>query len=302
MSELSVYSSMNNRNNNMNSKTVADLLGVNISTIKRWTDEGKLGCSKTPGGHRRFGQNDIDAFLDNFPEFRKTVTKIAETRSFGTYLQFENESIRPLLLNELYNMALQGKASSLTRLFKHLYKRKAKMIDFVDLMVIPLLRRLGEDWSNGIITVAQEHIATNAVRESILSLGAHAPDPMVKNPIVFSAVNDDYHDMAVTILSVLARLEGFSVILTGASTPVESLSTIIAFYNPKIIFLSYQYGKDAEYVNREIAKLVKLVQGADTNIYLGGTGISKVPIIAKNVHKLSTIKEGYNKLQRLNNA
>ncbi|MCB0298451.1 MAG: helix-turn-helix domain-containing protein, partial [Calditrichaeota bacterium] len=37
-----------------NSQEAAKILGVNVSTIKRWTDEGKLQCIKSVGGHRKF--------------------------------------------------------------------------------------------------------------------------------------------------------------------------------------------------------------------------------------------------------
>ena len=33
----------------LNSKEVSDILGVNISTLKRWTDNGTINCHKTPG-------------------------------------------------------------------------------------------------------------------------------------------------------------------------------------------------------------------------------------------------------------
>ena len=38
----------------LSSKEVSGILGVNISTLKRWTESGKLGCEKTAGGHRKF--------------------------------------------------------------------------------------------------------------------------------------------------------------------------------------------------------------------------------------------------------
>ena len=45
-----------------NSYQVADIIGVNVSTIKRWTSSGKLSCYQTVGGHRKFHLNDIAAF------------------------------------------------------------------------------------------------------------------------------------------------------------------------------------------------------------------------------------------------
>jgi excisionase family DNA binding protein len=41
----------------------ATYLGVAQSTIRKWTDKGRLAAFKTPGGHRRFRQSDLDAFL-----------------------------------------------------------------------------------------------------------------------------------------------------------------------------------------------------------------------------------------------
>ena len=43
----------------------ADHAGVGITTIKRWADEGRLACMKTPGGHRRYRRADLDRILDS---------------------------------------------------------------------------------------------------------------------------------------------------------------------------------------------------------------------------------------------
>lgn len=49
-------------NNLMTTRSVADLLGVGVSSVKRWTDEGKLTCVRTAGGHRRFETTEVDRF------------------------------------------------------------------------------------------------------------------------------------------------------------------------------------------------------------------------------------------------
>jgi excisionase family DNA binding protein len=43
----------------------AEYLGVAQSTIRKWSDTGRLPAFYTPGGHRRFRQSDLDAFLSN---------------------------------------------------------------------------------------------------------------------------------------------------------------------------------------------------------------------------------------------
>ncbi len=41
----------------------AKYLGVAQSTIRKWSDNGRLSAFYTPGGHRRFRRTDLDAFL-----------------------------------------------------------------------------------------------------------------------------------------------------------------------------------------------------------------------------------------------
>ncbi len=42
---------------------VSRMFHVSKSTIKRWTDEGKLRCFKTPGGHRKFNLSSVYDFI-----------------------------------------------------------------------------------------------------------------------------------------------------------------------------------------------------------------------------------------------
>ncbi|MFN2467907.1 MAG: response regulator [Gaiellaceae bacterium] len=41
----------------------ASYLGVAQSTLRKWTDSGRVPAFKTPGGHRRYRRTDLDAFL-----------------------------------------------------------------------------------------------------------------------------------------------------------------------------------------------------------------------------------------------
>src|SRR5919109_5443860 len=41
----------------------ATYLGVAQSTVRKWSDGGRLPAFYTPGGHRRFRRADLDAFL-----------------------------------------------------------------------------------------------------------------------------------------------------------------------------------------------------------------------------------------------
>ena len=55
----------------LNSKEVANILGINISTLKRWTDNGTIKCKKTPGGHRKFTMQNVREYYKNNKESGK---------------------------------------------------------------------------------------------------------------------------------------------------------------------------------------------------------------------------------------
>lgn len=55
---------------------VARIFQVSKGTIRAWTNSGKLACVRTPGGQRRFRQDDVQRILDGGEDDgRKTVER-----------------------------------------------------------------------------------------------------------------------------------------------------------------------------------------------------------------------------------
>jgi excisionase family DNA binding protein len=46
-------------------KEASKLLGIHPVTLRIWADTEKIPCTRTPGGHRRFAEEDIAAFYEN---------------------------------------------------------------------------------------------------------------------------------------------------------------------------------------------------------------------------------------------
>ncbi len=47
----------------MSPGAAADRLGVSVSTLAEWADQGVIPHFKTAGGHRRFLPEDVEKFL-----------------------------------------------------------------------------------------------------------------------------------------------------------------------------------------------------------------------------------------------
>lgn len=48
----------------MTTTRAAEMLGVSNHSVIEWARKGLIPCWRTPGGHRRFRIEDIEAFLD----------------------------------------------------------------------------------------------------------------------------------------------------------------------------------------------------------------------------------------------
>ena len=52
-------------------KDASEILGVNISTLKRWTDNGTLKCTKTAGGHGNLQYNTLETNTSIMKKLKK---------------------------------------------------------------------------------------------------------------------------------------------------------------------------------------------------------------------------------------
>jgi excisionase family DNA binding protein len=52
----------------LSTSQAAQALGVSLGTIRRWSDLGYLQSYRTPGGQRRFSQEQIEQFLGSLAQ------------------------------------------------------------------------------------------------------------------------------------------------------------------------------------------------------------------------------------------
>ncbi|MFM9105409.1 MAG: MerR family transcriptional regulator [Chloroflexota bacterium] len=74
-----------------------ELLGVDQSTLRRWSDAGKVPVFRTPGGHRRYAESDLKALVGEGParQERTPVNRQALTdRSLSGYEEQYLRSVR----------------------------------------------------------------------------------------------------------------------------------------------------------------------------------------------------------------
>lgn len=62
------------------------MLGVDQSTLRRWSDSGKVPVFRTPGGHRRYNEDDLRAFMRGESRPRRRMSRqVLTDLSFSAY-------------------------------------------------------------------------------------------------------------------------------------------------------------------------------------------------------------------------
>ena len=129
---------------------VARLLGVGISTVKRWVDSGIIPAILSPGGHRKLLLKDV-----------LRLSK-AGTLPVLAHLEILHHSPEELRM-ELESAIRTDDVESICGLITGAHCRGYSVGVLADAVIAPAMRRLGSDWAAGRATVAREHRVTQAV-------------------------------------------------------------------------------------------------------------------------------------------
>jgi DNA-binding transcriptional MerR regulator len=132
-------------------------------------------------------------------------------------------------------------------------------------IVLPVLRRTGELWADGTVTVAQEHFGSKLIHGRLLALGrgwGAGPGPL----LLMACSPGELHDLPLAAFALTMRERGCRIALLGADTPVDTLRSSAQGLAPAAVVIS----ATSDGAARELAALGPLELGAPTVV--GGAG------------------------------
>jgi MerR family transcriptional regulator, light-induced transcriptional regulator len=223
----------------ISTREAAALLSVTETTVKRWTDSGRLKCMKTLGGHRKYLLEDIEDFAKengipvsgvSSPLSKSQLDKVG----YALYTKNWNQ-ITEVVIEE----ALQGDADGLFDLFIYLSKNRIRFGSLIDEIVQPALEKVGYMWGKKQINIEDEHLASGAVKTSLARLIVYLPRQRGKNIKVLCACSEgEHHDIGIRSLAYELELNGYTIHYLGADTPFSSIQEAVKKEKPSYIFIS----------------------------------------------------------------
>lgn len=221
------------------SKEVAEMLGVNESSVKRWADSQKITCIRTPGGHRKFKLSDLNEYLR--ANHIDSVLRLPESEGFENKklsigLQYKDH---PVIIPHFLELTMKADASKIFAFINLLILNKYTYIEFFDFILSPVLHKIGENWASGIISVDEEHAASSALYEALIRINT----TIIKTPkrnlkAIVGVLENDLHELPAKCLSILLEIDGWHVHYLGANTPVFSFDAALQKTGAQAILIS----------------------------------------------------------------
>ncbi len=245
----------------LTSTQVAQTLGVGVSSIKRWTNEGQLESTRTAGGHRRYYPDAVRQFAQarglptaGLPRV-ETEAPRTETADAG--------AVRAALLTALR----YGDAAEASALIGWNLARLADRSTFVDRVVGEAMRIIGVGWSEGDWTVDEEHRASHIIAEVLDGVRPESRRERGRTALL-AAPPGELHDLPLRMVRLVLEWNGWSTDYYGADVPWSALEHAVARGRGTLLALTARSG--APFETDEFRSLVRECQARGARVAAGG--------------------------------
>ncbi len=266
----------------LNSKEVSGILGINISTLKRWTDSGKLGCEKTAGGHRKFTMQHIRDYYKTYSDSSKSDSLSLESKNHKKIYGLINQQDYKQLAIDLSIASLKAEDSTVNTIINGLYMNGTPVADLFDFVVDVAGNIVEDQLKNNKIAHADAYLSRKIVTRSVDGLNRNKPngDFNGKNALCIN-FEDNLPDIGVVMSEVLMRHNGYNVFNSGSHAELGELSEIIIkrkidivlFYLCNLQCCNAVVEENVSKTVTQIFDSIKMAKKLDIKILFGGEGL-----------------------------
>src|SRR3954453_2233305 len=109
--------------------------------------------------------------------------------------------------------------------------------DTLSSVLQPLLEEVGERWERGELTVAEEHLVSEAVRSRLGHLLADSGGG-VRGVAILACAPGERHELGLMMAALALRRDGWKVIYLGADTPFDAAVALAQRVSARLVGIS----------------------------------------------------------------
>lgn len=137
-------------------------------------------------------------------------------------------------------------------------------------LLAPLLRRVGDEWHQGSMRIAHEHLLSGAVRSFVGQIAGQTRVASAAPRLLAGTPAGQNHELGALFASATASSEGWRAIYLGPNLPAEEIAAVAARCGARAVALSLSYPSDDPRLGGELLRLRRLLPRR-TAIVVGGS-------------------------------
>ncbi len=141
-------------------------------------------------------------------------------------------------------------------------------------VVAPLMRWVGNEWHEGRIRVAHEHLASATVGRFLAHVRATYPEAGPGPVIVVTTPSGQQHEIGAQLAALVAAMHGWRDVYFGANLPSAEIARAVRETGARAVALSVAFLGDNGVVAREIHDLRRMLPKS-VQLVLGGVAASR---------------------------
>ncbi len=249
-------------NSFLSTSEAARLIGVTASTMKRWADEGILSCERTAGGHRRFRRAVLEAFK------RGDEPSAAQQQR----PRFEREeTVSPFEQRWLEALVEGSHHHVVSRLFA--LRQDCGSWSGVADELGPVLTALGAAWENGVITIAEEHLASECLSRALAQVGLSLPMGHAPRRALLATADGERHELGLRLAELVLRSRQWRSVWIGANTPTDVLARHVETSSLDLVVITASaWMEDVSNLGRIATRMSRVCDARGATLVLGGGG------------------------------
>jgi DNA-binding transcriptional MerR regulator/methylmalonyl-CoA mutase cobalamin-binding subunit len=271
---------------------VAERTGLSQDLLRVWERRYRaVAPTRGPGGQRLYSDADIErlALLHAATRGGRSISRVAGLADEALAELVEEDTAArdrraaaPAASGEKRDLV--GEALFLARALDSAalddtLRRAAAVMGvsaFIESVAAPLLRRVGNEWHAGRLSMAHEHMVSSLlhdlVAERMRAFGKREGAPLV----VIGTLAGERHAIGAVLAGAAAAVEGWNVLHLGADLPAAAIADAARAAGARVVAVSIVYVEDRDALLEEVRTLratlpptVRLVAGG-----AGATGIA----------------------------
>jgi excisionase family DNA binding protein len=262
----------------LNTTQVSKALGVSVSTVKRWVDDGVLPAHKTAGGHRKLLLADVLELARRSDLPHADLSHLIDT-SVHPPRKPKGDSVEGL-----YKALLGGDLVQVRILILGAFRRGIAMETLADQIIRPAMAKIGRDWQLGKIDVMEEHRATQICAGTLYELKALLEERAEKKlPRAVGGAPEKDHSILPTLLAQMVLIAGgWDAVNIGPNTPFSSFIKAIDDLEPRLVWLSVGHLESEDEFLTGYRELYRHAEKSGVAVAIGGRAMvealrSKIP-------------------------